>query len=199
MPGTNIGTGNYVPPDLLKSRGYTFVRLVSLPNAEDYAALCRARQIAVLAVVTGESQGYVLGNADVHQFDNERDLDQSPSDYQLNATFYQRTYPHLNWIACGMAKGSPLWWRDVAALGLPGFSGFAVHPYGKTASQAATLINSYKSYTPNMDCWITEWVRPAAEIPGYQKMLRERAVHAFWFCEDCGVEGFSAPPLIFHV
>src|SRR2546425_2840248 len=101
--GRNIGTANLLPADVLRDRGYTFVRLVSLPEHESYATSLRDSGIAVLAVVIpAQSGGYVMSNADVYQFDNERDMDQSPGDYQAAATFYQRTYPSLNWISCGM-------------------------------------------------------------------------------------------------
>jgi hypothetical protein len=198
MTGTNIGTGNFVDPLVLRDRGYRLVRLVSLASTEDYAARCRAAGIAVLAVVIpAQSGGYVMGNADVYQFDNERDLGQSAADYQAEATFYQRTYPDLTWISCGMASGQPAWWKAVqAAGGLPGYSGYAVHPYNKTPDQAASLLDQYKRITPNLDLWVTEWARPAAEIPRFQFMLRSRAVHDLYFCEDCGVPGFQAPPLI---
>src|SRR5437870_5670949 len=196
--GTNVGTGNLLGVDVLKARGYTFVRLVSLPEHEGYATSLRDSGIAVLAVVIpAQSGGYVMSNADVHQFDNERDMDQSPGDYRAAATFYQRTYSNLTWISCGMASGQTPWWRNVQlAGGLPGFSGFAVHPYNKTPDQARTLLKSYQSITPQMDCWVTEWNRPAAEIPRMQKMLRENTVRSFWFCSDCGVPGFEEMPLI---
>ena len=198
MSGTNIGTGNYVDAATLRQRGYSLVRLVSLPDVEDYAASLRNVGIAVVAVVIpAQDGGYVMTNADIYQFDNERDLDQSAADYQAQATFYQRTYPGLTWISAGMASGNVQWWKDVqAAGGLPGFSGFDVHPYNKTASQAQVLIQAYQRITPNLDAWVTEWFRPDREVPGFQAMLRKNAVHDLWFCSDCGVTGFHESPLI---
>ncbi len=196
MSHTNVGTGNYVAPADLKARGYTAVRIVSLPAAADYAESCHVHGLWVLAIVIpAQDAGYLLPTADVYQFDNERDLDQSPADYQREATFYQRTYPDKTWISCGMASGNPAWWRGVqTAGGLPGFSGFAVHPYAKTPDQAGKLLQQYQALTPALDCWVTEWARPQAEIPRMQKVLRERCVHDFWFCSDCGVPGFDEMP-----
>jgi len=140
-------------------------------------------------------------NADVYQFDNERDADQTPADYQQAAMFYQRTYPALTWISCGMETGQPSWWQGVQdAGGLPGFSGFAVHPYNKNPDQVYNLLGQYQAITPNLDLWVTEWARPEAQIPRMQRILRSNAVHDLWFCEDCQAPDgpWPAPPLIFR-
>jgi hypothetical protein len=191
-------------PDALREAGFSWVRLVSRPGVERYVADCQAAGLLVLAVVARESQGYVFGGPDIWQFGNEPDASgpsswtMSAGDYVAQFAFYQQTYPHLTWIGAGLASGEPTWW--VAAMAIQGpaslhMSGFAVHPYNKTAAQAATLLRAYQKVTPALPLWVTEWHRPAVEILPFVSMLRELSVAHAWFCwTDSMVPGFGMTP-----
>jgi hypothetical protein len=86
-------------------------------------------------------------------------------------------------IGAGLASGQTGYWQGIQyAGGLPGCSGFAVHPYAKTAPLAKALLQRYQAITPTLPCWVTEWNRPPAEVPGFAAMLRQTVAMSAWFC-----------------
>jgi len=185
-------------PAELVATNVRWLRLVCRHGVEDYVSRAQAAGLMVMAVVTDQSEGYVYGGPDVHQFGNEPDGPGGvpAAEYQQQATFYQRTYPQLNWIAAGLVSGQPDYWQAIqAAGGLPGFSGFDVHPYAKTASETHQLLSAYAAITPDLPVWVTEWNRPAAEVPAFAAMLKRDTVGHAWFCfSDAMVAGFGLDP-----
>ncbi len=184
--------------DQLSHIGCRWVRLVSRPGVEQYVADIQAGGLMVLAVVARESNGYVFGGPDVWQFGNEPDVvseaswNMSPAEYAGTFNFYQATYPQLTWIAAGLASGQTSYWQQVVLQGLNNVTGFAVHPYAKTAPEARALLQAYLRITPSLPCWATEWNRPAMEIPGFASMLRQTVAMSCWFCWSDGmVPGFG--------
>src|SRR5207244_5543692 len=86
-------------------------------------------------------------------------------------------------IGAGLGSGQPAYWSAVhAAGGLRDAAGFALHPYGKGATDARMLLQAHQRLTPSLPCWVTEWNRPPAEIPQFAAMLRQYSVLAMWFC-----------------
>ncbi len=185
------------------TKGFNGVRLVSRQGtAAVYAQTCMDANLAVVAVVTAESGGF-LCPADVYQIGNEPDAglpSQGPNnltaaDYVALWNLYRDTYPTVTMIGAGLSSGKPQYWRDIqTAGGLRGAAGFAVHPYNKTSYQALALLMQYRAVTPGLGMWITEWNRPAAEVADFAAMLHQTSgvVGAAWFCwADGMVPGFG--------
>ena len=191
MPGMNVdpeNPANAPGPYKLKRLGFSWVRLVSRDSGAvrdyvDAAALC---SVMVMAVITEQSGGY-LCPADIYQLGNEPDLaghgdTKSPAEYIEYWNLYRDTYPDVIMISAGLASGSPSWWRKVQDMGgLHGLNGMAVHPYAKTAEEAEALLVSYEYITSKVPIWVTEWNRPATEIPRFMTMLRIWTAGHAWF------------------
>ena len=181
---------NRPSPVLVKELGMGGVRLVCREGVEGYVDLCHGQGLFVLGVIARESQGNVLGGiCDAYQIGNEPDgegessYSMSPNQYLEEARIYRDTYPGLFMISAGLVSGQVGYWRQIGSqIGMMGYQGFAVHPYGKTAAQAEPLLKSYQSITPRLGLWVTEWHRPANEIPDWKAMLRRTSVADAWFC-----------------
>ncbi len=189
-------------PLVIRMAGFTWVRMVSHQGAVPYGQQCQAAGLFVLAVITEESGGY-LCPADAYQIGNEPDVGmghtpnaKSPADFVAWWNLYRGTYPALTMIGPGLASGDPHYWRDVqAAGGLKGAAGMAVHPYGKDWVTARGLLQAYRAITPTLPVWLTEWSRPAGEIPAFKAMLRANTVADAFFCWSDGmVQGFGCSP-----
>jgi len=176
-----------LPADLMRL-GDRWVRLVSRPGVEQYVNWMQVAGIMVVAVVNEQSGGY-LCPADVYQIGNEPDVpgtddSMSPAGYRSYFRLYRETYPDLTMIGAGLGSGQTSYWNTVIqGGGLPGASGFAVHPYAKTAQQARSLLNQYRTLSPSLPLWCTEINRPAAELPEFSAMLKSLPVVMWsWFC-----------------
>jgi hypothetical protein len=176
-----------MPADLMRL-GIRWVRLVSRPGVEQYINWMQEAGIMVLAVVNEQSGGY-LCPADVYQIGNEPDVlgtkdSMSPVGYRSYFRLYRETYPDLTMIGAGLGSGQTNYWALVEqGGGLPGASGFAVHPYAKKAPQARLLLNQYRTFSPNLPLWCTEINRSAAELPEFVAMLKTLPVAMWaWFC-----------------
>jgi hypothetical protein len=175
--------------DELQRTGVRWVRLVSRDDdaVRQYVEMCWSVGLMVLAVITEQSGGY-LCPADVYQGGNEPDVagtgdSMSPGAYVAYWNLYRKTYPELVMVGAGLGSGQISYWQQVqAAGGLQGASGFAVHPYAKTAVQAKTMLAAYQKITPSLPLWVTEWNRPPAEVPAFASMLRQVSVMDAWFC-----------------
>lgn len=191
-----LNPANCPDPYRVKEMGFGGVRLVCRAGVEDYVNWCHNHSLFVLGVVARESEGNVLGGiCDVYQIGNEPD---SPGEsswgmaadhYLEEARIYRETYPDLTLIAAGLTSGNTSYWRTVGPLiEQMGYSGFAVHPYGKNPLQAEALLKRYQAITPGLPLWVTEWHRSADEIPAYRAMLRRIGVAVdAWFCWDYDV------------
>lgn len=187
--------------DLLKW-GFTGVRLVSRPSIDNAAQYYMDQGLMVLAVIARESEGHICP-ADVYQIGNEPDSSgesswtRTPAEYAEDWRIYRETYPGLTMIAAGLTSGQTAWWTQLKAItSLPGCSGMAVHPYGKTAAQAKTLLAAYRKITPALPVWVTEWWRPSGEAAEFAAMLdQETVAHAF-FCWPGMVPGFGITPSV---
>jgi hypothetical protein len=185
-------------PAILKAHGFDTVRLVARHDAantvEKYAAACRAVGLGVLQIITSESQGQPIANATFAQFGNEPD-GQPPSSWVMPAgqyveqfNLYAGTYPQFKWIAAGLAAGdyTAAFWRSVAPR-LEHCAGFSLHPYGKGIADAKALILAHQRVTPSLPAYVTEWNRPAVEIPGFAWMLRNYTAGDWWFAWSDGM------------
>lgn len=181
---------NRPSPVLVKELGLSGIRLVCRAGVEDYIDSCHGLGLFVLGVIAKESEGNVLGGmCDAYQIGNEPD-GQGDSSYKMStnqyleeARIYRETYPNLWMISAGLVSGQVGYWRQIGTyIGNMGYQGFAVHPYNKTAAQAEPLLKSYQSITPRLGLWVTEWHRPANEIPDWRAMLRRTTVADAWFC-----------------
>lgn len=156
--------------------GFRGVRLVSRHGVENYTDAMWSAGLMVLGVVTEQSGGY-LCPADVYQIGNEPDVagtaDYRPApEYVSYWNLYRDTYSDLMMIGAGLGSGQTSYWQAVKnAGGLHGAAGFAVHPYGKSATAAMSLLLNYRAITPSLGLWVTEWNRPTAETPEFAAML----------------------------
>src|SRR3982751_3678191 len=115
--GVNVDPHNPSPwakpdPAALRAEHFDGVRLTSRgdPVVYAFAEACRAAGLQVMAIVTGESGGYVLPQADIVQIGNEPDLFDTwldPLDYASLWDLYRKTYPQFVMFSAGMASGDP--------------------------------------------------------------------------------------------
>lgn len=189
----------------LWSAGYTGVRLVSRDDStvRKFASDCQTDGLMVLAMIGQQSDGFMMPEADVYQIGNEPDSTgpaswtRTPVEYAEDWRIYRETYPGFTMIAAGLASGRVTWWNQLwsQTIGLPGCDGMAIHPYGRSASQAASLINAYTKH--GLPVWITEWNRPDHEVAAYAAMLRSApsvAMSAYFCWSDGMVPGFGITP-----
>jgi Glycosyl hydrolase catalytic core len=200
--GTNIDpTYPEAAPSPLQLRdlGLRWVRLVSrdIPSIHAYVDDCNKFDIAVLACVAKESDGYIMPGAQVHQIGNEGDVNspsswtRTPQEYHDDWDIYWGTwfapgkpYEGSVVIAAGLASGLTNWLSQVWKIGpLQGCSGIAVHPYTKTPVQARDLINSYKSIVGyNIPIWVTESNNKKEEIQYFNSLMQNaNVVVNFWY------------------
>jgi hypothetical protein len=135
-------------PARLVSEGFHGVRLVSRASIQPRIDQLKASGLLVMAIITGESAGYVPWNADYLQIGNEpddRNTYVSPSAYADEWVLYRNTYPQwagrfvmaaldsggqnaVDYASAALsAIGDRAPWPDLIAL----------HPYAKTSAQAA--------------------------------------------------------------
>lgn len=175
---------NRADPRRVYDLGLGGVRLVCRTGVESYIDECHAADLFVLGIITNASEGNMLGGlCDAYQIGNEPDGTGESSDSMTRAEYvdmarlYRQTYPELVMISAGLVSGNVSWWATVGpAIIELGYQGFAVHPYNKTPRAAETLLKAYQKATPTLPCWITEWHRPAGEIPAWKAMLRRVGV-----------------------
>ncbi|MBV1854312.1 glycosyl hydrolase [Catellatospora tritici] len=135
-------------PGRLASEGFQGVRFVSRQWIQPRIDALKAAGLSVMAIITGESGGYVPWNADFIQIGNEPDLPDtylSPSAYADMWVLYRNTYPQFagRFVMAGLASGGQnavnYATAVFAAIGarapLPDI--IAIHPYAKNTSQAA--------------------------------------------------------------
>jgi hypothetical protein len=195
----NVDADGAPDPSVLLQYGIRGVRLVvrNVPEVRAYVPPVQAAGLAVLGVITNEGLGDVMADipCDVYQLNNEPDQPNtylSPSDYvDWWNTYYGTLFAAgkplegIPVIGAGLASGQVSYWRDVQyAGGLQGAAAMGLHPYAKTAGQAASLIAQYRAVTPRLPVFVSEWNRPTAEVPAFSQMLRQNPGvmgHA-WFC-----------------
>jgi hypothetical protein len=194
-----------------KQHGFDAVRLVNKsPLAEQYAATCKQAGVFVLDAITNEAKGQLLANADLHEIRNEIDIASpssegviAPGDYQQQVIDYAGSNPGLKFTLGSLAAGdySASYLRSILPVlqdpNLSNVIGFSIHPYGKSLADTKTLIATHQQACRDvlgreLQVFVTEWNRPAAEIPGYDWWLRQNTGGAWWFCYgDGGVPGFG--------
>lgn len=95
--------------------------------------------------------------------------------------------PDARLITAGLVSGQPSWAAGLKPLLTPTPYAWGVHPYGKAAAAARTLLWAYPA--PTM---VTEWNRPAEEIAAYGAMLEAECLWSAYFCWSDGmVPGFG--------
>ena len=189
-------------PAQIRAEGFDGVRFTMLDDAicRNYAAACKQAGLVVLGIETKDSAGFVLPVelVDVVEVGNEPDgtgpssWTRSTDEFAADLRIYRGTFPAHVMISGGLVSGDPGYLATAAATGaLDGYAGIGVHPYAKPADQAAALLARYAAVAP-LPLVVSEWNRPAAEIPGFVAMLAGAARQAYWFCDgDWMVDGFG--------
>ena len=195
-------------PGLLARLGFGSVRVVLRddPAVYSYAEGCHAVGVEILGALAMESFRWASPEP-VHvqagrmvaairpamvQIGNEPDCrgesswHAEPMDYvplaRLIAGEIRWRRPEARILAAGLASGHSWWLREALRVGLNEVvDGYAVHPYDKPADKARLLIEEYNALTPGRPWYVTEWNRPAAEIPEFAAMLSEETAGGFWF------------------
>jgi hypothetical protein len=208
--GVNVDPNNassWAAPDpaQLHAEHFQGVRLTSRddPVVYDYAEACKAAGLQVLAIITGESGGYVLPQADIVQIGNEPDLLDTwldPAEYASLWDLYRGTYPQFVMFSAGLASGDPRYMAQVLDRITSDWpAAIAIHPYAKTAESAAHLFDAYWNLTSLVPVVATEWWQPSGEglIWPFQDMLNNQldgrsTIWSSWFCyTDAMVPGFG--------
>jgi len=208
--GVNVDPHNPSPwaapdPHQLRAEHFEAVRMTSRNESVvyAYADACKAAGLQVLAIITGESGGYVLPQADVVQIGNEPDIPDTwldPGEYAALWDLYRRTYPQFVMFSAGMASGDPGYMAAVLeAITADWPAAIAIHPYAKTAQPAADLFDAYWNLTGLLPVVSTEWWQPArdGQIWPFQDMLNNQVdgrstIWSSWFCyTDAMVPGFG--------
>ena len=100
------------------------------------------------------------GLIDAYEIWNEPDIDQGGNlSAQQFANIVNAVAPTLQGktvLLGGLASGNPGYASSTLAFITASFTGFSVHPYGKTASGMASLVNAYRSASGGKPVWITE-------------------------------------------
>jgi hypothetical protein len=190
-------------PALLRSLGFTWVRLVARPGVETYEHECRQAGLRTLVVLANESfaAGWVDGymeamSPSAWQLGNEPDQ-AGPSSWTMRPSEYLSLWrsiaPMLRRqgapvVAAGLASGIPEWLAEIT--GELDADALCVHPYCKTAEQARDLLERYRVY--GRPLWVTEWHRPALEVGEFAAMLEGQAEMAAWYAWSDGMNpGFG--------
>jgi hypothetical protein len=168
---------NTASPQEIRIAGFGGVRLVSRPEVEAAAREFQAAGLFVLSVVTEQSGGFLIPDADLTQIGNEPDIDGTADsmgarEYADYARLYRDTYPGLPMITAGLASNQPAYLKAARdAGGLKGFLGVGLHyPTNLLA------IGNFARYTDNLPLYVTEWWTDAPLIPAYRLMLRQSKV-----------------------
>ena len=187
-------------PEALVAEGFRGVRFTSRAEIQDKIDALKAAGLQVMAIVTGESEGYVPYNADLLQIGNEPDLQGvPPADYADEWVLYRNTYPQFagRFVMAGLASGGQNAVDYAAAVfdaigdraPLPDM--IAIHPYTKTPEAAAgdfdQMWNAF-----GRPVIATEWYNDESTW-NFQCMLAGRS--SLWssaFCySDAMVPGFG--------
>lgn len=201
----NVPHGN-PEPALLVHLNLSWVRLVARPGVQSYVTECRAAGLKVLGVLARESfvDGWDVARytrqfqVDTWQLGNEPD-GAGESSWSATPTEYRRWHnlaaqqarqeTRVPIVAAGLCSGQPNWLTAAWPLDC---DAIAIHPYGKDADTAATLLDQYRQVAPDKPLWVTEWNRPAEQISAFLTMLRGRVAVACWFTwSDGQVEPFG--------
>lgn len=172
------------------------VRLVSRHGVEDYVQDCQNFGLYVLAVVTAQSEGYLVPGADCYQIGNEPDIDgtadsMGPREFAQHLALYRDTYPTLPMITGGLANGDPGWLYNLQRFdGVRGYNGVAIHYPSSVTKMKDYLTAMGRTKKP---LWITEWNRPADEILEWRNNYRSvGVVMDCWF--TWGYEQWTLSP-----
>jgi hypothetical protein len=191
LMGVNVNPMNPAgrpDPKMLREIGFGSVRLVLRPGVRDYIDACHAAGLSVLGVIareSGEPGQYADWLTDLLAVGNEMDGD-GPSSWRMGpeeyyALWYLTRYffPDTPLLVGGLCSGNI--YRGEQYWCVEGATGVAVHPYGKTAAAARTLICQYRELA-EMPVYVTEWNRPVEEIGEFVAMLGQETAGAWWFC-----------------
>jgi len=194
MSGVNFDLANamgFFQPQDAKDLGITAIRFPMRADQQVDPAGYRDLDIYTLGIVdrTAHDQDVWVDGLDAYQIGNEPDQrgesswDMSTNQYDRLVEDYRGAHPGVMLIGAGLASGQPEWWSRLDSRTYRYLDGLAVHPYAKDFTDARRLLQQYKQITPNLPLWITEWWRPAREIPPFLAMLRQEVSGLiFWFC-----------------
>jgi hypothetical protein len=210
--GLNVDREGRHDPDLIRSLGATWLRIVALPDHDlsDYFRRCRGAGLKILLVLARESGGDYAALAaryatlvDAWQVGNEADLD-SESSWTMNSTELASLgravrgilpRPHVL-VTSGMASGHPEW---LDGMDLSWADAVACHPYAKDAPSpddiedlpdADVLVRAYGEKT-GLPVLVTEWGWWSDDEPRASQEVRDMVGWAgatgncevfFYFC-----------------
>jgi hypothetical protein len=176
IKGVNIDFTNHPPqPSELVDMGCDAVRFPSRPGVDPQINDMHIFGIRTMAVIDQNAAGYICGGGSCswYQLDNEVDIRGVPTaQYASDIVLYKDTYPNLRWIAAGMAAGdyNATYLREVVgALRDKNFGAFAIHPYAKTPTAAASLLTATRKVDPSFPIFYTECHPEAGDIRQFYK------------------------------
>lgn len=159
--------------------------------ARESFALSRADTIARLPV---DCDWVVIGNEPDDP--GESSWHMPPAEFlalaaECSALIRQRC-PGAKIVGGGLSSGQPGWLTPIVRDLKPLIDAQDVHPYAKTASEAAALLRAYSAITGGIPLVVLEWNRPRDEIDGFLKMLAQTTEAGAFFCWSDGmVENFG--------
>jgi len=171
-PDNNIDQYAHQSPSILYSEKFRGVRFVS-KNTDanrNYVVDFHINQLSVLAIVTGQSKGYLVPGADIYQIGNEPDkTTMTADDYYWNWwKIYRDSYPAFTMYMAGLASGGQNavnYAQRVLELctanGTRKPDAIAIHPYGKTSVEAAGDFDLMWNMA-GIPVTATEWHQTAA-------------------------------------
>jgi hypothetical protein len=198
MPGINVDVLNQPPTvALLQQAGIDAVRLVSQPDPngpgvhpliEQYLADLKAANIFALVVITGQSAGKLpANNQGWFQCRNEPDGQPPASEpmttdqYVQEFNTYSETFPQFNWVAAGLCGSDPLGYWQTIAPQLVNCTGFAVHPYLKTPTDATALVDAMQAVDTSKLAFVTEFNTDAGSLLAMLVGLHGDTAGQYWY------------------
>jgi hypothetical protein len=172
--GMNVARDGSSSPDLVRSLGATWIRIVAMPDVDltGYFGHCRALGLQIMLVLARESGGDYAAYQrrygsliDCLQVGNEPDQDgesswtMSPVELaSLGRAARQVFGPGMPIVAAGLASGHPEW---LAGVDISWADALAFHPYAKDMTpdndipDLSYLLAGYQAYGKPL--LITEW------------------------------------------
>jgi hypothetical protein len=204
-------------PETLKQYGINAVRLVSRPpdenddeDADRYAERCQKAGLYVLAVITSESDDFVIKHFDALQIGNEPDggghasWKLTPKQYVAKWDYFRQLYPAPQYtlITAGLLRPNSDWnWSSVVRDLTPPVDGIARHSYGdpngppRTPDQLSVVLSDFRRqgrgdlpddhWINTVPLYVTEWhplPNAIAYIPGLAAVMANEAAGDFFYC-----------------
>lgn len=110
---------------------------------------------------------------------------------ECSALIRQRC-PRAKIVGGGLSSGQSEWLAPIVRDLRPLIDAQDCHPYAKSSSEAAALLQAYSAVLGDLPLVVLEWNRPRDEIDGFLRMLSQTTLAAAFFCWSDGmVDGFG--------